>query len=161
LGLAGRIEERRRINESADGLLAFLDRARAERANGRASTSTHPLMSDRDGIDDLRRRWYEQCLNIRARIYDRRLGQLDTEIAGLRWRLERESDAVERARLNGEMRTLQQRRRDETERRRTDSDPSLRCVPAELAPVCSRTSNEDWCNPDLRRPREFVDEVAS
>jgi hypothetical protein len=160
LGLARQSEERRQINQRAKGLLEFLDRLRAENASGLGSTATHPLVSGRDGIDDLRSQWDAMCENIRARIYDRRLGQLDARIAGLRRQISRTSDRAERTQLNGELRNLRRLRADEAERRRTDGDPSLRCVPAEQAPTCSNSSSEEWCNPELGRPREFIDEES-
>jgi hypothetical protein len=159
-GLAGQIEERRQINESAEGLIEFLDRVRADNLAGRRSTATHPLISDRGGIDDLRSQWDAMCSNIRARIYDRRLGQLDARIADLRRQRSREANPAERVRINGELQTLQQLRSDQVERRRTDSDPALQCIPAAQAPVCSHSSNDEWCNPELKRPRDFVDEAT-
>jgi hypothetical protein len=158
-GLAKQIEERRLINERADGLVGFLDQLRAEDP-GRRSTLSHPLFSDRDGIDDVRRQWDAMCSNIRARIYDRRVGQIDARAAELRRQRSREGDAVERARMDSDLRSLAQQRTDQLDRRRTDSDPALRCVPASEAPVCSDSNNDAWCNPDLRRPGEFVDEVS-
>jgi hypothetical protein len=118
------------------------------------------LFSDRDGIDDVRRQWDAMCSNIRARIYDRRVGQIDARAAELRRQRSREGDAVERARMDSDLRSLAQQRTDQLDRRRTDSDPALRCVPASEAPVCSDSNNDAWCNPDLRRPGEFVDEVS-
>lgn len=158
-GLAKQIEERGQINERAEGLVGFLDRLRAEGPSGR-SALTHPLFSDRDGIDDVRREWDAMCANIRARIYDRRVGQIDARASELRRQRAREGDVVERTRLDSDLRALQQQRADQLDRRRTDSDPALRCVPAAEAPVCSDSNNDAWCNPDLRRPREFVDEVS-
>jgi hypothetical protein len=72
----------------------------------------------------------------------------------------RAADPAERVRINGELRTLQQLRNDQVERRRTDSDPALQCVPAAQAPVCSNSSNDEWCNPELKRPRDFLDEAT-
>lgn len=157
LGLAGQIEERRQINERAEGLLVFLDGIRSDSSS---AALTHPLMSDRDGIDDLRRRWDAMCLNVRSRIYDRRIGQLDARMVELRRRTSRERDTVERARLRGELQALARQRNDQIEIRRTDSDPSLQCVPAEQAPVCSGSNDNEWCHPERKRPRDFVDQAS-
>ena len=159
LGLARQIEEREQVNQSAEGLLDYLDSIRADVAGGRRPSAVHPLMSDRGGIDDLRRQWDETCLNIRARIYDRRIGRIEFQMSDLRAQVSRERDAAERNRLRGELRTLEQERDNQQLRRRYDTDPTLRCVSAQRAPVCSESSDEVWCNPQLKRPREFVSEV--
>lgn len=156
-GLAKRIDERRQINDQALGLLDYLDRLREDNFDRRRTSETHPLISGAEGIDDLRRRWDIACRSIRARIYDRRIGDIDTRLVDVRRRLRQTSDPVARAALMETLAGLQQQRRDEVERRRTDSDPALRCTPAAEAPVCSTSSEDPWCNPDLTRPGEFVD----
>jgi hypothetical protein len=160
LGLAKQIEEREEINARADGLIEFLDRLRAAGARGSGSGVAHPLITGSDGVDDVRRRWDAMCNTIRARIYDRRLGQVEARTLELRRRLAQASDPAERAQFYEGLRSLQEQRRDLLERRRTDSDPALRCVPAAEAPACSDSSNDPWCNPELARPSEFVDQVS-
>jgi chorismate mutase len=160
LGLAGQIEERRQINQRADGLVGFLDRLRADRVITGRSAATHPLISDRDGIDDLRARWDTACRNIRARIYDRRLAQIDLRLSDLRAQRLRAGDSFARAKIDGDLKTMQQQRSDQVSRRLNDSDPALRCIPAAQAPVCEDANAAAWCNPKLSAPREFVDEVT-
>lgn len=160
LGLARQIEEREELNEHAEGLLEFLDQLRSSRFSGARSSVAHPLITDRAGVDEARRQWDAMCNNIRARIYDRRLGQIAARAAELRRRRAVVSDPAERAQLDDDLRSLQQQRGDQIERRRTDSDPALRCVPAAEAPACSDSNADPWCNPELMRPREFVDQVS-
>lgn len=154
-GLANRIEERQEINARAEGLLEYLERVRADNVARRRNTDVLPLITDRNGIDDLRGEWDDMCRSIRARIYDRRIGQIDARVSELRARRRQIADPVERARLDGDIDALAQQRRDELDRRRTDSDPALRCVPAAQAPVCSDSNHDAWCNPQLNRPNEF------
>lgn len=160
LGLAKQIEEREEINGRADGLVEFLTQLRAVQFGRSRSTITHPLISGRDGVDDVRRQWDAMCINIRARIYDRRLGQIDARANELRRRRARAADPVERAQLDGELQSLRQQRFDQLELRRTDGDASLRCVPAAEAPVCADFANDPWCNPELMGPREFVEQAS-
>ena len=159
LGLAKQIEERRQINESAEGLIEFLDRIRANNLARRRVILTHPLLTDREGIDELRQQWDTMCRNTRARIYDRRIGQLEGRAADLRQRRRRSTDPVERERFDMDLLSLQQQRNDEIERRRTDGDPALRCTPAAQANVCIDSDADAWCNPQLAQPGDFVDEA--
>jgi hypothetical protein len=138
-------------------LLQYLERIQADNFDRRRTSETHVLIEGASGIDALRRDWDAACRAVRARIYDRRIGNLDTRLSDLRRRLRQTQDAAERTELSASITALAQERRAEAERRRADSDPSVRCTPAEEAPVCSRTSEEPWCNPSLSRPDEFVD----
>lgn len=164
-GLIKQIEERQQINVWADGLTDFRDQVRANNEAWRFSTLTHPLLTDRQGIDldhqgidALREQWDAMCANIRARLYDQRLSLIEERAAELRAQRARERDPNERQRLDGLIESIRQERNVEIERRRTDSDPSLRCTPAALASVCSNSNDEAWCNPQLKRPDEFVEE---
>lgn len=156
-GLANRVDERRQINARAAGLLQYLDRIQADNYDRRRSSETHALIDGANGVDALRREWDAACRTVRARIYDRRLGDFDARLSELRRQLRQSQDPVQRAALTTSITELTQQRRDEAERRRTDSDPSLRCTPAADAPVCSRTSEDPWCNPELRAPGEFAE----
>ena len=160
VGLANQIEERKQINARGEGLVDFLDRLRAARYNRARSRVTHSLISDPDGIDAVRAQWDEMCGNIRERIYDRRLGQIDSRAAELRRRGARVADPAERAQLDSDLLRLQAQRADQLQRRRTDTDPALQCVRASEAPVCSESDANVWCNPELNRPRDFVDGVS-
>lgn len=160
VGLAGRIEEREEVNSRAEGLLDFLERVRADNLARRRSGETHPLITDRYGVEDLRSQWDAMCRSIRARIYDRRIGQIDARLSELRGYRRQVADPVERARVESDLAGLTEQRRAELERRRTDSDPALRCVPAAQAPVCSDASAEPWCNPQHDRPDEFRAEAS-
>ncbi len=160
VGLAKRIEERQEVNTRAEGLLEYLERVRADNLGRRRSGETHPLITDRDGVEDLRSQWDAMCRSIRARIYDRRIGQIDARLSELRAYRRQVADPVERARVDGDLAGLTEQRRAELDRRRTDSDPALRCVPAAQAPVCSDASAEPWCNPQHGRPDEFRAEAS-
>ena len=155
-GLSQRVEERRQINKEASGLMAYLERVQSDNFNRRRTTETHRLITGAQGIDELRRQWDAACRNVRARIYDRRIGTFDTRIADLRRRARQTSDPAARASLTDNIAALQQQRRDEIERRRTDADPSLRCTPAAEAPVCAAASTDPWCNPERALPGEFA-----
>lgn len=160
VGLAKQIDERRQINARGEGLVEYLDGVRATRYNGARAGVAHPLMSDRDGIDALRAQWDEMCTNIRARIYDRRLGQIDSRTAELRRRRSRTTDPAVRAQIDSDLGTLQAQRADQLLRRRYDTDPTLQCVRAADAPVCSESDANVWCNPELARPEDFVEGVS-
>lgn len=155
-GLSGQVEERKRINAMAEGLVPFLDRLRADNFDERRTRATHPLMSNPGGVDQLRRDWDEMCESIRAGIYERRIGQIEARMSVMRTQRLRQTDTIEAARLDGEYQTLARQRTDLLTARRTDSDPALRCTPAVLAPVCTAKSTEAWCNPAKTQPREFV-----
>lgn len=157
IGIAKRIEERRQINQQAAGLVEYLDAVRADTINRRRTRASHPLIADRDGLDALRRDWDLMCNSRREAIYDRRIGQLDIRIAELRRQRSVETDPVQITRLEADLSSLSRQQFEESERRRTNSDPSLRCVPAALAPVCTTSSTEPWCNPGRTRPGEFLD----
>jgi hypothetical protein len=159
VGLMGRLEERRRINASADGLIEFRDDVRADNVESRITTVTHSLFTDRDGIDALRREWDALCAGISARIFERRIGEIDSQAVALRQRRLIETDPAGLARIDAELARLRQQRSDQIERRRTGADPSLRCTPAAEAPVCSGADEEPWCNPQLGRPEDFTDEA--
>jgi hypothetical protein len=158
-GLAKQIEERRQINTQAVGLIEFLDRIRADTVDRRRTNASHPLISDRGGIDDLRREWDAMCLSIREGVYDRRIAQLEGRILELGQRRGLERDPATLAGINADLFSLLQQRDAEVERRRTDSDPTLRCVPAAQAQVCSNSNADAWCNPQLSRPNEFRDKA--
>jgi hypothetical protein len=156
-GLAGQIEERRQINGQAIGLIEFLDSIRTDTLNRERTDANHPLISDRGGIDELRKEWDAMCLSIREGIYDRRIAQTEGRIVELRQRRGVERNPTELYRIDVDIMNLEQQRLTELERRRTDSDPTLRCVPAAIAPVCSNSNADAWCNPQLTRPNEFRD----
>jgi hypothetical protein len=156
-GLANSVSERREINARTAGLLQYLERIQADNFDRRRTNETHALVEGPSGIDALRRDWDAACRAVRARVYDRRIGDLETRLSDFRRRLRQTQDAAQRTELNASIADLVQQRRTETERRRTDSDPTLRCTPAAEAPVCSRTSEEPWCNPELSRPDEFTE----
>jgi hypothetical protein len=156
-GLAGRVSERRQINVRAAGLLQYLERIQTDNFDRRRTNETHALIDGAGGVDALRREWDAACRSVRARIYDRRIGDLDSRLSDLRRRFRQTQDPVQRADLSANIADLAQQRRGEAERRRTDSDPTLRCTPAAEAPVCSRTSEDPWCNPELARPGEFAE----
>jgi hypothetical protein len=156
-GLAGRVQERRQINARGTGLLQYVERIQADNFNRRRTNETHPLIDGAGGVDALRREWDAACRNVRARIYDRRIGDIEARLSQLRRQVRQTDDAVQRASLNASIADLAQQGRDEAERRRTDSDPSLRCTPAADAPICSRSSEDPWCNPELGRPSEFAE----
>jgi hypothetical protein len=158
-GLAKQVEERRQINAQADGIIEFLDRIRADTVERQRTAAVHPLMTDRGGIDDLRKEWDAMCLSIREGIYDRRIAQFEGRILELRQRRGLERDLATLASINSDLYSLQQQRDAEIERRRTDSDPTLRCIPAAQAPVCSNSNADAWCNPQLSRPNEFRDKA--
>jgi hypothetical protein len=155
-GLSGQVEERKRINAMAEGIVPFLDRLRADNFDERRTRATHPLMSNPGGVDQLRRDWDQMCESIRAGIYERRIGQIEARMSVMRTQRLRQTDTAEAARLDGEYQALLRQRTDLLTARRTDSDPALRCTPAVLAPVCTEKSAEAWCHPDKAQPREFV-----
>jgi hypothetical protein len=156
-GLANRVSERREINAQTAGLLEYVDGLHADNADRRRTNETHALITEAGGIDALRREWDAACRSVRTRIYDRRIGTLDGRLSEARRQLRQTQDPAQRATLEANVSALAQQRRDELERRRTDSDPALRCTPAAEAPVCPRTSEEPWCNPNLRQPNEFAE----
>lgn len=156
-GLANRVSERREINARTAGLLQYLERVQSDNFDRRTTDETHALIEGANGVDALRRDWDAACRAIRARIYDRRIGDVETRLSDLRRRLRQTQDAAQRTELNAGIADLAQQRRTIADQRRTDSDPALRCTPAAEAPVCSRTSDEPWCNPELARPGEFVE----
>ncbi len=158
-GLAKQVEERRQINAQAAGIIEFLDRIRADTVDRKRTDAAHPLMTDRGGIDDLRKGWDAMCLSIREGIYDRRIAQFEGRILELRQRRGLERDLATLATINSDLFSLQQQRDAEIERRRTDSDPTLRCVPSAQAQVCSNSNADAWCNPQLSRPNEFRDKA--
>lgn len=159
-GLANRVEERRQINARTEGLLQYLDRIQADNFNRRTTSETHPLIDGAGGVDALRREWDAACRTVRARIYDRRIGDVDGRLSDLRRQLRQSQDRVQRAALTTSISELTEQRRNLAERRRTDSDPTLRCTPAADAPVCSRTSDAPWCDPEVRAPGEFAERRA-
>ncbi len=160
-GLANRVEERREINALASGLVQYVERIQADNFDRRRSNERHALIDGAAGIDALRSEWDETCRRVRARIYDRRIGDLDTRLSEARRQLRQAQDRAQRETLSASVAVLVQQRRDEAERRRTDSDPGLRCTPAASAPACSLTSQDPWCNPDIARPNEFAQRRAS
>lgn len=156
-GLANRVTERREINAATTGLLQYVDRLYADNADRRRTNEMHPLLNGADGVDALRREWDAACRSVRARRYDRRIGALDARLSQARRELRQTQDPAQRATIEANVAALVQQRRDEAERRRTDSDPVLRCMPAAEAPVCARDSEEPWCNPEIGRPDEFAE----
>lgn len=155
-GLANRVEERREINVLASGLVQYVERIQADNFDRRRSNETHALIDGAEGVDSLRREWDTACRRVRARIYDRRLGDLDTRLAEARRQVRQTQDPTQRATLDASIADLMQRRREQSESRRIDSDPTLRCTPAAIAPACSLTSQEPWCNPEIARPEDFA-----
>lgn len=160
VGIARRIDERKQINAAAAGLVEYLDEVRQDNVNRRKTRATHPLLSDRDGLDSLRREWDAMCNARREAIYDRRIGQIEIRLDELRRQRSVETDPSQLARLDTDITSLTRQQFDETERRRTGSDASLRCIPAALAPVCSTSAAEAWCNPGRTRPGEFTDKAS-
>lgn len=156
LGLARQVEERRQINKTADGVVSYLDRLRADNFDRRRTRASHALFSGPGGIDELRREWDAKCQSVRESIYDRRIGRLDAQIAELQRQRARQSDAVQAARLDEDLQTLVRQRTLETANRRADSDPALRCTPSALAPLCAAESADPWCRPERGAPREFT-----
>lgn len=156
LGLARQVEERRQINKTADGVVSYLDRLRADNFDRRRTRASHVLFSGPGGIDELRREWDAKCQSVRESIYDRRIGRLDAQIAELQRQRARQSDAVQAARLDEDVQTLVRQRTLETANRRADSDPALRCTPSALAPLCAAESADPWCRPERAAPREFT-----
>jgi hypothetical protein len=159
------IEERRQINAWAEGVTAFRDQVRANNDAHRYAALSLPLITDHEGIDldhqgidELRRRWDGICASIRARIYDRRLEAVDMRAAQLRRRRSSAVDAAEQQNLDDALQSLVLQRADIVQRRRTDTDPALRCTPAVDADICSDSNNDAWCNPQLKRPEEFTEE---
>lgn len=160
VGIARRIDERKEINQKAAGLVEYLDAVRADTANRRRTKASHPLINDRDGLDALRREWDVMCNSRRDAIYERRIGQIEIRIAELRRQRAAETDRAQISRFDADLSILARQQLDESERRRTNSDPSLRCVPAALAPVCTASSTEAWCNPARARPGDFQDKAS-
>lgn len=154
-GLANRVTERREINTRTGDLVEYLERIQADNFDRRRTNESHALLDGGAGIDTLRRQWDAACQRVRARVYDRRIGDIDTRLADVRRRLRTTQDPVERAALETTFAELTAQRRSEVERRRTDSDPTLRCTPAIEAPACSHANADPWCNPELGRPDEF------
>lgn len=155
-GLANRAAERREINALTAGLVQYIERIQADNFDRRRTNEAHALIDGADGVDALRREWDTTCRRVRARIYDRRIGDLDTRLSEARRQLRQTQDPSQREALDASIAELVQQRRDQAERRRTDSDPALRCVSAASAPACSLTSRDPWCNPEIARPEEFA-----
>lgn len=160
MGLAKQIEERTQINALAEGMASYLDRVRSDSLDRRRTRATHPLLSDPGGIDQLRREWDDMCLNVREGIYERRIGQLDAQLAELRRQRQLQAATPEAGRIDAKVQDLLRRRSDELVRRKTDADPALRCTPSAHAAVCTDRNGEAWCNPDRVQPREFVDKAT-
>lgn len=160
-GLANRVSERREINTLTEGLVRYVERVQDDNFNRRRTTETHALIDGAGGVDALRREWDATCRSVRARIYDRRIGDLDGRLFEARRQLRQIQDPAQRATLEANIEQLAQQRRDQAEHRRTDSDPALRCTPAAMAPTCSLTSADPWCNPEIVRPEEFAARRAS
>ena len=164
-GLSGQIDERQQINAWSAGLVEFRDHIRAGNDAGRPVLLSHPLITDRQGInldhqgvDALRQQWDALCNSIRARIFDRRLEAIDIRVEQLQEQRGRTVDAAARQTIDDSLQSLKLQRADLVERRRTDSDPSLRCTPAAQADMCSDSNADTWCNPQSRHPEEFVDD---
>lgn len=160
-GLIKQTQERDQLNDLADGLLDIRDTLRLNNERGRFVSVTHPLIVNRQGadqgIDELRRRWDAMCQDIRARIYERRFSEIDVSVGQLRYERTLASDPAELKRIDDALQALRLQRNDIAVRRRTDSDPALRCTPAIQANVCLDSDTNPWCNPRLGRPEEFVD----
>lgn len=154
-GLANRVAERREINSATVDLIRYLERIQDDNFRRRRTSETHPLMAGAGGIDTLRREWDEACQRVRARIYDRRIGDIETRLTEVQRRIRQTQDPAERAALQTTINELVAQRRSEYERRRTDSDPTLRCTPAAEAPACSHANQDPWCSPEISRPDEF------
>ncbi len=161
LGLASRVNERREINAQTTGLVEYVERIQLDNFDRRRTNETHALIDGAGGVDALRREWDATCRRVRARIYDRRIGDMDTRLSEARRQLRQTQDPAQRATLDTNIAELVQQRRAEVDRRRTDSDPALRCIPAASAPACSLTSQDPWCNPEIARPDEFASRRAS
>jgi hypothetical protein len=155
MGLMKQVEERREINGVAEGLNEFRDAIHADNLNGRITAETHRLITDAQGIDTLRRRWDALCEAVSARIFERRVGELDARAAALRQERTRAADPAELARIEGELLRLRAERNERYQQMRSGADPTLSCTPAAQARVCSGQQSEAWCNPQLERPDEF------
>jgi hypothetical protein len=155
IGLMKQLEERREISALAEGLIEFRDAVQSDNFTGRISTESHALLTDAQGIDALRRRWDAMCAAVSTRIFERRIGLIDVRAAELRQARSISRDPDERQRIDSELSSLRQERADQFERRRTGSDPALRCTPAAEAPVCNGAHDDVWCNPTRARPDEF------
>ncbi len=155
-GLANRVEERRQINGLTAGLVQYVERIQADNFDRRRTNETHGLIDGADGVDALRREWDAACRRVRARIYDRRIGDLDTRLSEARRQMRQTQDPSQRATLEADIAALVSERRVHAENRRIDGDPALRCTPAASAPPCSLTSDDPWCNPEIARPDEFA-----
>jgi hypothetical protein len=155
VGLAGQVSERTQINALSGGLYEYLEDIRNDTLDRRRSNATHPLITDRGGIDELRQDWDAMCRRIRDGIYDRRVAAVDVSLDDARRRRALARDAAEIAVIETELKALTAKRAEEVEKRRTDSDPSLRCIPAEQAPECGENHALPWCNPQLQDPKLF------
>ena len=157
-GLMRQVEERRAINDSAAGLVDYLERLRD--GHGFAGDISAPaVLVDHDGIDDLRRQWDALCQNVRARLYARRIGRIEAQIAQLGQLRAQATDPDQRASLNNQVGDLRLQRANTLAQQRQNSDPALRCTPAAQAPACSDSSSDLWCNPQLARAEEFSGEA--
>ena len=157
-GLMRQIEERRTINDSAAGLVDYLQRLRD--SHGFVGDAAAPaVLVDHDGIDDLRRQWDALCQDVRGRIYGRRIGRIDAQIAQLNQLRTQARDPDQRTSLNDQVRDLRQQRSDVLAEERQNSNPQLRCTLAAQAPACSDSSSDLWCNPQLARGEEFSGEA--
>jgi hypothetical protein len=154
-GVANQVTERREINRQTANLVEYLERIQGDNFDRRRTDETHPLIDGGSGIDTLRRQWDAACRRVRARAYDRRIGDIETRLADVERRLDLAQDPVQRAELQGTRNELIAQRRSELQRRQTDSDPTLRCTPAIEAPACSHANADPWCNPELGQPDEF------
>lgn len=159
-GLANQVVERREINRHTAGLIEYLERIQADNFSRRRTNETHALVAGATGIDALRRQWDQACARVQARVYDRRLGDIDTRLAEATRRLRATQDPLERAALETSIAELGAQRRSEVQRQRTNSDPTLRCTPAIEAPACSHANADPWCNPELHQPDQFNERRA-
>jgi hypothetical protein len=162
VGLMKQIEEREQVTAWSEGLASFRDTIQANNNANRVTDLAHPLISDRpgirredEGVDTLRRQWDQMCQTIRARLYERRIGAIDSNAAAWRMQRQRATDAAERTRIDAELEALRVQRAAEVERRRTNADPALSCTPAAVAPACARDDSSPWCNPQLADPDQF------
>lgn len=160
LGLAKQVDERKQINAAAEGLYAYLDSIRASTAERTRSKATLPILNEAGGIDALRREWDQACQTIRDGLYDRRIGQLEARASELRRLRALRPDPAQLAQIDAELLQVEDKRLAQIENRRTDGDPTLRCVPASLAPVCAAASTELWCHPEKTRPEEFIEKAT-